>query len=600
MQTLSARYTAAVDLLEARKALSATQAHQVGQKVLLQGKVDALRSIVSGKAAKAINLLAPKQTVAELRRLWDGLMKDAKPEDRQMAAKYMRMIVKYARQVNAQQGAGPLYEADALENYLVGPSVETVKPEFELAQAARWIDSKRAAQVNAVAEEMSGHADRVKEARAAYKTRIDALREIGSSINSTPSVKELADRYRHSTGTSEERYAAYQAYQAEFNRVRDEAKAKIDAGKAEADRELAAVLDSLGGTAAKLKTEFLAGSPISAEAGKAWADAQEIDSSAKTAMKKLGYPVEKVREDVAEFYRLTGGRLAKVRIKGGTGRASASGIHGHKNRTIKMGAGFDKRVLFHELGHHLEADPQVYAAANGFLLRRRESPTVYALSSLTGNRAYGRNEGAYKDKFFDPYVGKVYRDNATEVFSMGLESFASPGLLAERMAADPEHFKLIAGFLDTTPNGLLEAVKDVLGQAAESEEEAEEQAGSLRGDAMRRLAAGAALVRMDPVPEKPWSFQGPGYTYEGSINGGGIRVDLYAGKFRDYSGTKRLKKGWSVVRWKTDDGGRQFQTARSYFDHTEALAAARVVAQTGEYPSGALSELQKTAEALSA
>lgn len=594
MLTLAARKSAASDLLDARKRLAALASHQVGQRVLVQRQIEALQAMVTGKAAKAINLLTPAQTVAELSRLWEG-MKGAAPEDRTVAAQHMRIILRYANNVARQQGAGLTDEARELDTRLWQEAAEAEKPEFQMGQASRWINSKWADQVQSVADAVAARASEVEEARAKHRARIDALRPLGR-ISDHPEVHAAGLAYNDARGR-EANEAAYAAYRAVFERVRSEAEAKINAGKAEADAELQAALDRMAESAQALKRQLLAASPISEEQGKAWAEAQEIDSAAKAAMKKGGYPVEAVRADVAEFYRLTGGRLAKVRIKASRGRASASGIHGHKDRTIRMGAGFNKETLFHELGHHLEADPQVYAAAAGFLLKRRESPQKYTLRSLTGNPGYKSDEVAYRDKWFNPYVGKVYRDNVTEVFSMGMESFASPAALAQRVAVDPEHFKLMAGFLDTLPSELLDAVKEVLGQAAEVEDEAAEQAEATKEEALKRIADGVKLIPGGPPEFQPWEIRKGGATYEGRIDGADAVAHVYAGKFRDYSGTRRMKKGWGVVMFHKGNGS---LILRAYFDRTEALAAARVVAETAYFPSGSLSELQRTAEALQA
>jgi hypothetical protein len=130
-----------------------------------------------------------------------------------------------------------------------------------------------------------------------------------------------------------------------------------------------------------------------------------------------------------------------------------------------LGQKFDKRVLFHELAHLLEQDPAAQQAAQGFLIKRRTSTTTKSLRKMTGNKGYRPTEEAYPDSFIDPYIGKYYERGETEVFSMGVESFSHPSLLALRIAKDPEMFALVAGFLQSAQNPLFLAMKRLYAQA---------------------------------------------------------------------------------------------------------------------------------------
>jgi hypothetical protein len=196
----------------------------------------------------------------------------------------------------------------------------------------------------------------------------------------------------------------------------------------------------------------MAASPISEEQATAWASEQVIDDNAKAKLKRLGYAPADVLRDMAEFYRLSGGKSSAIRIGiDGGRRANASGISARLNeKIINLGSRFNKTVLFHELAHHLENDPIAKAASNGFLLKRRESDKTYRLKELTGNGGYDRREIAYKDSFTDPYVGKVYTDGVTEVFSMGVQYLSTPKDAAIFAGKDPEMFALITGYL-TSP-----------------------------------------------------------------------------------------------------------------------------------------------------
>lgn len=192
-------------------------------------------------------------------------------------------------------------------------------------------------------------------------------------------------------------------------------------------------------------------SPVTKEQADKWASEQDIDASASAKLKRGGYSAKEARADMAEFYRMVGGKCPAITLSATRNkRASASGIHKRRGeKTINIGSGFNKRVLWHEMGHHLEFDALCYAAANGFLLKRRVDDKVYSLRELTGNKGYRADEVAYKDSFINPYVGKHYRDGYTEVFSMGMENLCSPETAYRFAAKDPEHFALITGYIQS-------------------------------------------------------------------------------------------------------------------------------------------------------
>jgi hypothetical protein len=75
------------------------------------------------------------------------------------------------------------------------------------------------------------------------------------------------------------------------------------------------------------------------------------------------------------------------------------------------------------------------------------NPIIKKLSSLCPGTKYRKDETAYKDSFFDPYVGKVYDHDASEVVSMGIQMLADPNELYILMTKDPEHFKYLLGVI---------------------------------------------------------------------------------------------------------------------------------------------------------
>ncbi|QOJ22962.1 MAG: hypothetical protein HRU78_04290 [Gammaproteobacteria bacterium] len=204
-------------------------------------------------------------------------------------------------------------------------------------------------------------------------------------------------------------------------------------------KRIAELKDSIAPIGQKIIDTLLNSSKVTKEQADAWANSQIIEKSALTKLKKIWYREEDVRRDMAEFYRITGGKLRQVRIEtDGSRRANASGIGHFEDNVIRPGSSFNKTILWHEMAHHLEADPAAKAASNGYLLKRRKSEKVYSLRSLTGNRGYRSNEGAYSDDFINPYVGKVYRDKTTEVWSMGIQYLSNPSDAAMLVAKDPK------------------------------------------------------------------------------------------------------------------------------------------------------------------
>lgn len=106
-------------------------------------------------------------------------------------------------------------------------------------------------------------------------------------------------------------------------------------------------------------------------------------------------------------------------------------------------------TLFHEIGHVIEKTiPELKKKC--FLWRdSRRDPQkgTMLLSEVTGNSKYGKEERVVVDDFIDPYVGKVYPGGGTEVFSMGLQQFATPESLRLFAEKDFDHFSFIVGIL---------------------------------------------------------------------------------------------------------------------------------------------------------
>jgi hypothetical protein len=185
-------------------------------------------------------------------------------------------------------------------------------------------------------------------------------------------------------------------------------------------------------------------------------------------------------------------------------------------------------------------------------------------------------------------VGKHYNYDVTEVMSMGVESWCDDATLSARMQTDPEHMKLIAGFMKAPPHPLMAAVKKVLGQAAETEAEAADAAEDTLETGLKALASGVTFVKREPpegwsppsyAPDRVWEPEPPYWmrdgVYLGSFNG----IDLWQSKKVRDPATKRTKKGFALQ--KMDTGPNPYIRWIPAFDMDEAKAMARVWNEEG-------------------
>lgn len=322
----------------------------------------------------------------------------------------------------------------------------------------------------------------------------------------------------------------------------------MERGNAKVRAASVAINEGAGGVrevGEKILAKVIDASPIDAATAKQWADAQEITDAAVRRLAKIGYPVAQVRADMAEFYRLTGGRIARARLHSkGDRRANATDIGEHgKPGTIHLDTNFSKRTLWHELGHHIEADPAAKMVAGQMIRRRAKSAAPGKLRRITGNKTYGSKEIALENGFFSPYIGKLYNDACTEVFSMGLETFSNPVLLAHRMHKDPQTLAMVTGYVSRPVSDLEKQMVALQGLLVQASEEGEASLESQIRAVVEALAARAAIKKTD-VPE----FTGARDTRLEKLIGHipSTRHWVFSGKVRDPI-TGRSKAGHYLV-----------------------------------------------------
>ena len=198
-------------------------------------------------------------------------------------------------------------------------------------------------------------------------------------------------------------------------------------------------------------------SGVTVEQANAWVESNTtVSKQAKSRLSKQGYTKEALEKDMADFYRLTGGKIGKVSIEtNGARRAHTTGVMTEATAVINIDGDFSKKTLWHEMGHHLEKDPKASALAYSFIKKRRESDKMYRLNDLVKSQnpnrigGYRSDEYAFKDSWINPYVGKFYSKGTTEVFAMAMGWLSSPKECQKLISQDKELFDMVTGYLQT-------------------------------------------------------------------------------------------------------------------------------------------------------
>lgn len=123
------------------------------------------------------------------------------------------------------------------------------------------------------------------------------------------------------------------------------------------------------------------------------------------------------------------------------------------DNSVVMRASAATTTVWHEVAHHIEkSHKEIGRAAKRFVLGRAEKkngkPVIEKLKTLTQKTGYGDKEVAVKDKFINPYTGKIYGDKYhTEVLSMGVQYLATRTEFIRLYKEDPEHLHFVIGVL---------------------------------------------------------------------------------------------------------------------------------------------------------
>ena len=128
-------------------------------------------------------------------------------------------------------------------------------------------------------------------------------------------------------------------------------------------------------------------------------------------------------------------------VHSGRYRANAS----PKNFSVDFAASDSVTVQFHEYGHLLEDATSVRRKTSAWLRARSGHKPPMRYNAISG---WSKDtQMAYKNKFIDPYVGKIYISGNTEVISMGMQQFTDYKRMLRFAKKDFDHFSLIHGIL---------------------------------------------------------------------------------------------------------------------------------------------------------
>lgn len=302
-------------------------------------------------------------------------------------------------------------------------------------------------------------------AKATYdKQYSDAWKALtdGYNVSRQPFIdcrNELLDKLQNEDLSLEQREALKEQYKpkmdalqaradAEYKRLKsvlyDDLEANYKAQKERIQAEKIAMAKSV-------KDAVFAQSTVSYEDAEKWiTDKVTITKAVTSKMKKNGITPEKFNQDLKDFFVITNGRLGKIKIDTKNHqRAYASGTTTHESEGfVMLDNDFSQRVLWHELAHHLESDDNLRRVAQEYIKSRSlDGGKQHKIRDLTGSKAYGHGEIAYKTDMYSHYAAKIYAHGSTEVFSMGVEALYNEETLFSTMLMDPKTIEFVTGAL---------------------------------------------------------------------------------------------------------------------------------------------------------
>lgn len=341
------------------------------------------------------------------------------------------------------------------------------------------------------------------EIKVRYRDEVKALDAAGQ--RGTPELEKARESYLEHLARQNTLAEEYKKLNARMARLQK----KSNALWRDARHQLGAGAEIRAEVGRAVISKVLAQSSISQQAAEEWAKSRKVSASARSALSRQGYSFDKFLADLADFYRFTNGRIRHVSFDtDGGGRANASGIGEHTTSgVINIGSSFPRSVLWHELAHYTEADTGMrYQAAQW--IRGRATGPAYSLKAAYPDKSYSIKETALPGNFSDAYVGKLYGDGMTEVFSMGLEYLSDPHYLGAALERDPEHLQFVLGALSRPPTEIETATATLRNMVLGAAIEARAAQADSRGVLIDQLAT---LVKLETTDVTMASLVETGY-----------------------------------------------------------------------------------------
>jgi hypothetical protein len=195
------------------------------------------------------------------------------------------------------------------------------------------------------------------------------------------------------------------------------------------------------------KKNFIDSSPLSDEEAQRLTDATDVRSANLTRMGLVASPKYKMSESkkkeitdrLFNFHKMTNGVATSLKMVGMSNKKSLRACASRRG-FIALNNSDTSSTFYHEMTHHLEFSHKwIYEAGQAFLLdkvgKKFETKTMSALakqrymkkwgitdaSSVRITTGYSRNEVAWNADVSNPYMGKEYSDNSSEVITMTMQ-----------------------------------------------------------------------------------------------------------------------------------------------------------------------------------
>lgn len=141
-----------------------------------------------------------------------------------------------------------------------------------------------------------------------------------------------------------------------------------------------------------------------------------------------------INPDLMPFQKLNVYHKPGIRSHANSGGVFMTEVEAHAN------------TVGHEVLHWIDGNNLKFAdKSNAFFATRTENEAAVSLRNLTGNLGYDAIEVTKKDKFIDPYMGRVYKGRHSEIASMGIQHMISDPVNFAR--EDAEYFNFIYNLL---------------------------------------------------------------------------------------------------------------------------------------------------------